>query len=360
MLTVDPRHRATINDVAVHKWVGLEPDMFPGFGLHPSATAKIKADHNDSALDGKTITSSKTLPVHSQTPKSILKHKPTVIFPTRPHSMPATPNMADTLADQLAAVCGLNTKDSLVLRTSNVTTKRRMLRPRRERESGYYSSPEQMQFFPGNASISEPTLTQIGETSSACPTKLNAVRASWPNSSEHSSSLPSGMSTCGLVDARMKQRYTSVSSDDTGSIGSVARPESTYSDSSVLSSDSFDVGTFDRNVTHPVSLPYSSTLMTPTGPHIRPLTLSLSPDTLPHPAAKDLERHASGSLTPKSENFVRDLERILAPSKRRRTRHGVRVFEPISQVQASPQFLPVIADLNDNFECKKGIDSVIT
>ena len=356
MLTVDPRQRATVNDVAMHSWVGLGPETSPELKTRIPAETNISVCHNHNSFTGKVLTTTKATPSQSLTPKSILKHNRVALLPARPHSLPATP-LGDSLADQLAAVCGFNTKDSLILKSSDAATKRRMIRPKRDRKSGYYSSPEQAQFLHNKVSASEPTLTGIGETSAIRPAQVNAIRASWPNSTEHSASLPSGMSTCGLVDQHVKERFTSLSSDDGCSVGSTARPESTYSDSSALSSESFDICTFDSNVVQPAPLPHPSTLLTSKAPVSRPLTLSLTPDNLPLPQVKDLEKHAPGSLTPQSEILVRELERILAPSGRRRASQKQRGFESGPQIPNPPNLLPVIADLNDNFECKKGIDS---
>jgi len=45
----------------------------------------------------------------------------------------------------------------------------------------------------------------------------------------------------------------------------------------------------------------------------------IRPDTLPQPLPSQLENQPAGALSPKSEKLVRDLERILAPSKHQRS-----------------------------------------
>ena len=346
---MDPRHRATINDVAAHRWVGLDPEIPPSQNSQFPGSLQECVDVNCNSIDHKPLMHQKSEAQSSQTPKSILKHKRAVL-PTRPHSVPATPNFNDTLADQLAAVCGFNLKDSLILKSSNAAGKRSTLRCKRDRESGYYSSPERMQYLHDTVSASEPTLHTIGESSQVLPAQDTSVRSSWPNSSDHCSSLPSGMSACGLTQNRIKQRYTSLSSDDGCSIGSSARPASTYSDSSVLSSDSFDICTFDSAVPHQntLSRPVASVTGVP-----RPSTLGVN-QNLP-PVIKDSERKP-GALTPKSEKLERDLERILAPNGRRRRRYVVRGERP-PQNSDQTKFLPMITDLNDNLNCKRDVCS---
>ena len=235
----------------------------------------------------------------SSTPKSILK-KVNGILGTRPRSEPATPITAESLADQLAAVCGLNAKDSLTLRTSSAPQKRRMIRCRRDRESGYYSSPERAAYEKVN--VSEPTLYINGLYLQASAHTPLADRSSWPSTG--------GVyySTGGTI----KHRFTSLSSDDGSTVSSQIRPPSAHSDSSFISTDSCDVNSLDA--THPVAQLHATQ---------RPVTLSVAPDTLPPLDKKFLDEQAPGSLTPKSEKLVRDLERILAPTGRRRRRQEV-------------------------------------
>ena len=96
---------------------------------------------------------------------------------------------------------------------------------------------------------------------------------------------------------------------------STQRPQSAYSDSSILSSDSFSLCSFtmqDNNLKLPVSL----------GQPSRPVSMPILPDNLPHPSPCELEEPQAGTLSPKSEQLLRGLERILMPNARYHRQHS--------------------------------------
>ena len=321
MLTVDPRHRATIDDIAEHEWIvagqnsenGLECRTPEALSFSEYLESSLEQCGSDSDLN----TTLKAVDNESTQPKSILKHK---IGSGDESPPPPQPNMSEkdeNVAGKLDTACGLHAKDSLKLKAKpySASGKRRVLRSRRDRESGYYSSPERPNANRDSTSTSSDAKNRncnVPQIKSALTggraTKLGVKSSSVPSKS---SGFQGNAKECYLVPINPgpDERLPSLSSDDGCSIRSQSRPASTYSDSSILSSDSFDLCTFEG-----------------AGPGRKDSVNSVLPSTTPkRPLSDNYEAGAyistletpSGSLTPKSERLVRDLQRILGSSGRR-------------------------------------------
>ena len=260
----------------------------------------------------------------NSTPKNILKH--TISLKEKPHSEPATPSTEEALAEKLAAVCRLSERSSLALKSLRLGEKHKLIRSKRDRESGYYSSPERARHvLRETSSVSDPTLFNTSERSRPSLSNHQVIieRSSWPSTTSSSSTL---QGACVLGRCSLKQRFASTSSDD-GCVGNQIRTESMCSDSSALSSDSFDICTCEySNPPHftPTRLTNTAKRNTPR----RPVSLSLPSDASSSPMRNDSKKHSTGSLTPKSEMLDRELERILAPSGRRKRRQTASYAEP--------------------------------
>jgi len=421
MLTVDPRKRASIDDIAEHEWlrdelghrpwrahggdgesalhvlsepstpvcdrdgrvaktsdVTNEPNFDPAsivpiFSPMPVCVrdeplAKTSDANDEPNFDSPppTVTNQTAIHVLTNTdsivpifspinpqPRGILKRKD-VGAPSgssRPSPRSRNDTSEETLAGQLAAVCGLQAKDSLRLKAKPQTAsgKRRVLRSKRDRESGYYSSPERVVHVPdlGIAASNSSDSTLHSNAPRAVPHIKSALASTGnqkcvsmrPKTSMLVARPPPGPGHPNPakefylmpISPPANERHPSVSSDDASSIGSQTRPASTYSDSSILSSDSFDLCTFSnplmaqhcpaRTVSAPAEPHLSLEVPLPPNqkvPRQRPLSLSLVPDTLPPPSEPTIEDPLpSGALTPKSEKLVRDLQRILGSGGRR-------------------------------------------
>ncbi|XP_002125163.3 NUAK family SNF1-like kinase 1 [Ciona intestinalis] len=369
MLTVDPKKRATIDDIASHAWVCSDDVIVP-----PSVDTKRKTeedvDLNQNHLEtSKQVTHNVAAAFDSQ-PKGILKRVPAK--PALPRTVAGKPpsqgnhtkkhDFDNSLAGQLAAVCGLQAKDSLKLKSKPhvVTGKRRVLRSKRDRESGYYSSPERVPTIPeslmvntSTASSSDTTIHHVPHIKSSLTpqSRSNAIHfplspATQTSHRTPTNSTPSKDFYLIPVAPAATERLTSISSDDGSSIGSLTRPTSTYSDSSILSSDSFDLCTFDGTIvpqeevngypspTHPHTAyevahkhnaKFYATNSSPVYQPQRPVSLSLVRDTLPPLESETFtSEQPAGSLTPNSEKLVRDLQRILGrrSGPRTRSRHA--------------------------------------
>ncbi|CAK8686850.1 unnamed protein product [Clavelina lepadiformis] len=377
MLTVDPTKRATIDDVASHAWLNAVDDITTpvSVGNETSYVNYIDTTVNDNGWDN-TKADDKAVDVdtcENNQPKGILKHNLVVVAKATappvevPKVQPAPPASPDViLAGQLAAVCGLQAKDSLKLKgkPQGASTKRRVMRSRRDRESGYYSSPERAPVV--NLTLSAPEHTYHAPNSvpqikpSLTPSRMSQVRSNNPTLPPRTHAPSCGsreylMPTPSPVDGRP----VSISSDDGSSIGSQTRPASTYSDSSILSTDSFDLC-----MSNP-PLPPPSAAYHPIAPQPqqRPLSLSLIPDTLPPmPESYVGDQPAPGALTPNSEKLVRGLERILAPNKRRHNRQSHVTSNDVSRHQQSlgdtSQLSTMMNQLNVDLELayKKAFD----
>ena len=323
MLTVDPRHRATIEDIAGHEWIvaGKTSGIIDLEGRTPEALSfseylegSMEQSENDSDLNS-TLKASE---FDSTQPKSILKYKNGSGDESPPPTESKTSEEEENLAGKLAVVCGLHAKDSLKLKAKphSASGKRRVLRSRRDRESGYYSSPERVNVTRNTANTLDSTTQSISipQIKSSLVTggrlaKLGVKNAKMP------SKVPPIQSTtkeCYLmpINPGPDERLASMSSDDVCSVKSQSRPASTYSDSSILSSDSFDLCTFDCPSSSKNDV--SSTALSSASIPKRPLSLPNETETY----IPEVEEQ-SGSLTPKSKKLVRDLQRILGPSGRR-------------------------------------------
>nr|CAB3264473.1 NUAK family SNF1-like kinase 1 [Phallusia mammillata] len=416
MLTVDPKQRATIDEICRHPWLDNVQNPFANPELKVPNDTESNKDLNQNLLEArpKALVPSTDVnevfddltPTSSSQPKGILKRKEPVIEVTSAPSpvMVTRSNhqaVSDaTLAGQLAAVCGLQAKDSLKLKVKPQTAsgKRRVLRTKRDRESGYYSSPERVSAVPeisttthnssdsilnssGSATrpmpiiksaLATPTRTVRNMGSSARPPRAPGA----PNPAKEFYLMP--------ISPPADDRLPSVSSDDASSVGSLTRPASTYSESSILSSDSFDMCSFSNSVlspnvataspcrTNPTYIEPTQTHSLPCTPSAvqRPLTLALTPDTLPNPGQLPLESEQppSGTLTPKSEKLVRDLQRILAPNGRRGGSRSSRSRAETSQrphsmdALGSTQLTNMMTQLNSDLELayKKAYDICAT
>lgn len=362
MLTVDPAHRATIVDIARHHWVNMADDSISNVPtpsenmasfqsyLERSMESFDKDDELEETLKPSDV-------VDESIPrKSILKRSSEWWDRPDDETQIAAADDED-LAGQLAAVCGLHAKDSLKLKSKphSASGKRRVLRSKRDRESGYYSSPERPASQKGDTSETKnaksvPKIKQTlvtGGRMSRLSSKQRVTTPSKPN-------LQNTSKECYLapVNPGLDERLVSVSSDDGCSVGSHTRPTSTYSDSSILSSDSFDLCTFDKTKysasdQNQVSVPFNQNHS-----NSKP---KLSIQTADKNASY-LNDAPSGTLTPKSEKFVRDIKRILAPSGRRhRDSNQSRVQEPGHD---NSQLTTMVNQLNVDLDVayKKAID----
>jgi len=364
MLTVDPRHRATINDIAEHEWIvagkasvcNLEGRTPETSGFSNYLESSMEQCENDSDLNSTL----KATDHDSMQPKSILKHK-NGSGDESPPLVEQKTSEEENLAGKLAVVCGLHAKDSLKLKTKphSASGKRRVLRSRRDRESGYYSSPERVSATQNTSSSIDSTthnssnVPQIKSSlvSGGRMAKLGVKPANV--TSKVSTYLPA-TKECYLmpINPGPDERLTSLSSDDGCSVKSQSRPASTYSDSSILSSDSFDLCTFDGSV--PDKNDSISTIPSGTTPK--------RPSSLPHDTSayiSALEDH-SGSLTPKSKKLVRDLQRILGPPGRR-SQNKVQERNPERRPRSldeSSHLTSMVDQLNVELDLayKKGVD----
>lgn len=350
LLKVDSRQRATINDVAAHCWMAPFPEE------QYSASTRSGVIESGGLLNTNLAPTDRSEPITcrkvniqgSSTPKSILKHR--VSLEEKPHSEPATPSMEETLAQKLAAVCRLSEKSSRALQSTSLGVKHKLLRNRGDRESGYYSSPERARHaLRETSSVSDPSLFNSSRSSppSQLPHSVVTERCSWPRG-DHPSSVPLQTACCEFENCTLKQRFTSISSDD-GCTSSQTRTESTCSDSSILSTDSVDICT--PSASPHFSSPYLLNSSKST-PRQRPTSLPVTSGSSSSPNKSN--RHASGSLTPKSEMLVRELERILAPSGRRKRRQEVSLTRHNNEPCMTSSPLPTF---NSNFECRNGIDN---
>ena len=341
MLTVDPKNRATVDDVADHCWVDLttEPVTSDSPDLSDYSDYLNGILENDDAgdLDG-------TLKANSNDDaaqlKSILKNTET--------RQSDTSEQDENSTGHLAAVCGLHAKDSLKLKTKphRASAKRRVLRTRRDRESGYYSSPERVPIIRETAAPSDPVSSSVPQIKSSLVAGNRLARLNLKPSAP--SKMPNQVSKdCYLVPINPgpDERLASLSSDDGCSIGSLTRPASTYSDSSILSSDSFDLCLFEGPLQNDQERPRVS-------PKSRP-------HSLPVASSDDVvAERAQGSLTPKSEKLVRDIQRILVPGGRRTKRHSNGESPARPHSLESPQLSSMVSQLSVDLDLayKKAID----
>jgi len=296
LLQTDSQKRATLQDIFNHQWL----QKCPPIKLNQSI------QHHPHQLKD----------LIPQPPKSILK-QPTIEVSTPATSLKAPSSRLLISSDaeldgQLAALCGINARDSLklknrTLQSNTVAYKRRLLRAKRDRESGYYSSPERPSQSLSSSS-SGPSVSPTGalvqdpsvfiEDSSSLQVKL---RSSRPLHINH----------------QLTPTYEPLAPADGSPF---TRPQSTYSDSSILSSESFNLcsfassSTYDPNLLTPSTLPNFAVMETPS----RPVSMPILPDNLPAPNPSEFEPHQPGTLSPKSEQLVRGLERILMPNGRYR------------------------------------------
>ena len=355
MLTVDPRLRATIHDIAEHEWVvaGQSDADFPETHETKSYAEYLEACESGSDLNN---TLKATDVEESMQPKSILKHKNGSgdESPTAGKKQSKTGPDDENSPGQMAVACGLHAKDSLKLKAKpqSASGKRRVLRSRRDRESGYYSSPERANASKDTIKPSESTTQNVPQIKSSLMAGKRLNKLGMKPTSVHLRKPPlqSVAKECYLmpINPGPDERMTSVSSDDGCSVGSLTRPASTYSDSSILSSDSFDLCTFDgagpnRNESNNISL--SNT------PH--------RPSSLPLETPNYISENPPGTLTPKSEKLVRDLQRILAPTRRRRDRTPLSssIDRPLSMDENS-NLSAMVNQLNVELDLayKKGVD----
>ena len=275
---MNPLRRATIEQVYHHKWLATNSP-----------------------------------PARNNKPKSILKQTSTTVGSPVQQQRPPLTTEAE-LDGQLAKVCGVhNARDSLKLKNNgklhhsivtslmNHQKGRRVLRAtkRDHRESGYYSSPER----PGNDSSS---------ASSNCSNKS-------PTNTKVDSEKVKMRLQKGQLQVPTLERLAS------GHVSSPSnRPNSAYSDSSILSSeDSFNLCQFTHNNT-PAQVstpPVAFVSNQPSRPVSMPILhesqfLNQQPTSLHSPRP--------GTLSPESEQLLRGLERILMPQNPRQQRQHLK------------------------------------
>ena len=250
LLQVNPSKRATIDQVYHHKWLCRQP-------------------------------------------KSILKNQEC-------HKRPPMPDSSAELDGQLAKVCGVhNARDSLNLKNNqqlhhSIVTSlmhsskghhsgggRRVLKKRDHRESGYYSSPERADSLSSSSN---------SQSSNKSPQSSNDKEVKMRHNSAQLQ-IPS------------LERLQAPSNNNKGN----QRPNSAYSDSSILSSeDSFNLCQFTLNSQQPQQVSSNQYQVPPSRPVSMPI---LHENQQPHL----MQSPRPGTLSPESEQLLRGLERILMP-----------------------------------------------
>ena len=341
MLTVDPKYRATIPDIAGHSWVNVADDSVQ---LDSTPTASMTCFQNylqrslepfESRDEFDPALRESGAVDESVPPKSILKRSPDWWDrgddETSPESL-ASIATDDDLAGQLAAVCGLHAKDSLKLKSKphGVSGKRRVLRSKRDRESGYYSSPERPSAQKADSSANKAKVLPNIKRSLVTKARIPRLSAKRREAATAKPPLQPHTKECYLapMNQSVDERLVSVSSDDGYSAGT--RPASTYSDSSILSCDSFDLCTFDKTK-------FTSNNQDQASPNKKRHTTRPPLSVATSDCPKDetfIDEPPAGTLTPKSEKFVRDIRRILAPSGKR---HEKEKHACVPETGKSPQ-----------------------
>jgi len=284
LLQVNPSKRATIDQVYHHKWLAA-----------------------------------------CRQPKSILKNQECR------QKRPPMPDSAE-LDGQLAKVCGVhNARDSLKLKnnqqlhhsivTSLMHAKggRRVLKKRDHRESGYYSSPERAD-----------SSSSSNSSSNKSPTCRNDKEVKMRHNS-------------GQLQIPSLERLQAPSKGNQSQ-----RPNSAYSDSSILSSeDSFNLCQFAVSSQQPPVSTSSQYQVQPSRPVSMPIL---------HESQQPLMRSPRpGTLSPESEQLLRGLERILMPRQHLKSAPSTfEVEEPMSYYQQAGnyynqhQYSPQVYNFNYN------------
>lgn len=327
----------------------------------------------------------------------------------------ACPNGVNMLSKDVA--CGLQAKDSLKLKAKplGASGKRRVLRSKRDRESGYYSSPERTPVEVQTVQVPAPVFTFAQPVIKPQLTANISQESFKPRHHHHQQQHPQPdnivtnqfcgmqfgyvmpMSNQSIIEGQPMAYYPHVPitmngtieqgiqhpnvlpytiatlSDESQTRGK--RPISTYSDSSILSSDSFELCTFES----PLS---TAAGVLPTGVY----TTSDALVNMPHPQTSAFTRPSSlpmsippidgggrcspipsGALTPTSAKLNHDLRQILAPNRPRR-RHTKSTSEeylhnsPAVLGDEQAQLEEMMRQLSLDLEkaCKKGIDMKVS
>ncbi|XP_039249845.2 NUAK family SNF1-like kinase 1 [Styela clava] len=316
--------------------------------------------------------------------------------------------------------CGLQAKDSLKLKAKplGASGKRRVLRSKRDRESGYYSSPERTPVETQSVQVSAPVFTFAQPVIK--PQLTTNISQDCFKTRQHPQQpdnfvtnqfcgLPYGYvmpvtnvnQTMPIIEGQTMSYYPHVPitlngtveqgihanvlpytittlNDESQTRGK--RPISTYSDSSILSSDSFELCTFESPLsTAPGVLPTGAyttadaamvNLVHPTAAYRTEVTRPSSlPMSIPHSdGGGRCSPIPSGALTPTSAKLNHDLRQILAPNRPRR-RHTKSNEEPVQhnsytanmgdeQAQLEEMMRQLSLDLER--ACKKGIDMKVS
>lgn len=292
LLHVDPKTRMTVAEAVNHWWMKLD-SVHPKSPLKKSsldANGNIVGDDISSlyadatwSYGGDCSNNISSLPTPIM--KSILKRKDSsssdVLSPMFP-SNSDQPHVLEKFTEDVFN-CGLQAKDSLKLKSKpqGSSHKRRIMRPKRDRESGYYSSPERNHEpaapSPGQVPAIKPVLTSHN------PVRKPSLKAKKSKSTAHNSSQFDEM--LGNFTASMEQSYKQSSLS-----------QQTNTDCNRNNDNSSVTNTSLSTCTNAQRRPYSTPISVPLS-SIKRSRGSETPE----------------ALTPTSAHLAAELQRILPP-----------------------------------------------